>query len=223
MADSKKGGLRKDGTSRRTRAGRSGHGGLPRVMILAVVVIVAGAALLFWPRGGSVPTGIGENQTVVTASEAADTPGVPHSGEVDISSEAVTLIPEKAETPAEETPPPVEKTVTAPVEEKTTPPPPTKTQTTKPAAKPKPQPLIEPVSNGPYGVQTGSFLDAGNADKEAARLKAKGWDTRVRAASNSEGEMVYRVWIVYFKTRTDAQTFINQNPRDLKGAIPVHR
>lgn len=220
MADSKKGGLRKDGTSRRTRAGRSGHGGLPRIMILAVVVIVAGAALLFWPRGGSVPTGIGENQTVVTAAEAVDVSGTPRSGEVDIAEEAVTLTPEPSETPPVTAEPakPVEKAVEKTVTEtKTAPPPPAP----KPAAPPAER--IIPVSDGPYGVQTGSFQDAANADKEAARLKAKGWDTRVRAANNSEGDMVFRVWIVYFKSRTDAQTFINQNPRELGGAIPVHR
>ncbi len=221
MTDSNKGGLRKDGTSRRTRAGRSGHGGLPRVMILAVIVIVAGAAVLFWPRGGSVPTGIGENQTVVTASDTTEREGIPRSGEVDIGAETVPLTPEKAEnTPAKTPAPVVEKKTAAPVKTvvKESPP---------PAVKPKPAPvkrtLVKPVDNGPYGIQTGAFGDAANAEKEVARLKAKGWTAKLRAGNNSKGDMVYRVWVVYFKTRDNAQTFINQHPRDLAGAITVHR
>ena len=56
-----------------------------------------------------------------------------------------------------------------------------------------------------------------------ARLKTLGWDARVRAGNNSSGEMVFRVWIGYFSSRQSAQTFINQNSKQLSGAIPVHR
>jgi len=69
----------------------------------------------------------------------------------------------------------------------------------------------------------GAFGGAGNADKEAARLKALGWDARVRAGDNSAGKMVYRVWIGYFDSRKTAQNFIAQNSRKIPGAIPVHR
>lgn len=233
--DSKNEGQIKTGTSRRSRSGRAGtRSNTPRIMIVAMIVVVAGGAALFWPRGGSVPTGIGQQRTVVSTPENSTTPADPvHSGDVDINSEGVAdLTPEKeedlkkgapssapAETKVEE------KTV---VEEKTTPPPVTKPATSKPAtAKPKtsrpPAQLISPSPNGRYAVQVGAYGGAPNADKEAARLKALGWDARVRAGDNSAGKMVYRVWIGYFPNRETAQKFIAQNSKHIPGAIPVHR
>lgn len=228
--EDKNDGLMKTGTSRRSRAGRAGRGGtMPRIMVLALLVVVAGGAALFWPRGGGVPTGIGEQQTVVAAP--SETPVVPHSGDVDINAaSAPALIPEKpqdqaaaeqAATKAAATEPAPVKSV--PVQQpatKTVTPPPVKTETktVSPA-----QPKVEPRPDGPYAVQVGAFGQAENADQEAARLKAKGWDARVRAGNNSSGDMVYRVWIGYFASRTEAQTFISQNSKLLAGAIPVHR
>ena len=229
--DGNKEGLRKTGTSRRSRAGRAGKGGtMPRIMILALLIIVAGGAALFWPRGGGVPTGIGENQTVVSTpadSQIATTP--PRSGDVDINAEAATqLTPEKAEgaataapdtRPAESKPVETKPVETKQAEPKQTEPPKVKTET--PPA--QTQPRIQPRSEGAWVVQVGAFGQAENADKEAARLKTKGWDARVRAGNNSSGDMVFRVWIGYFASRQEAQNFINQNSRQLSGAIPVHR
>jgi cell division protein FtsN len=98
----------------------------------------------------------------------------------------------------------------------------------KPAAKKTPpartpEPRVTPSAQGQYAVQVGAFGEAVNADNEAARLKTLGWDARVRAGNNSSGEMVFRVWIGYFSSRQSAQTFINQNSKQLSGAIPVHR
>lgn len=231
-------GTLKAGTSRRSRLGRAGQGGtMPRIMMAALLVVVAGGAALFWPRGGSVPTGIGENQTTVKAQESLAVPGqTPRSGDVDID-EVVTpaLTPEKAET-ADKTPPVTKPAETVPqakaptskplvTKPKTTKPETTKPKTTKPKT-PEPkitEPKVEPTSQGSYAVQVGAFGEAVNADTEAARLKALGWDTRVRAGNNSSGDMVFRVWIGYFANRQLAQTFINQNSRHLGGAIPVHR
>ena len=221
--DENQDGLRKKGTSRRSRAGRAGKGGtMPRIMVLGVLVIVAAGAALFWPRGGNVPTGIGEHQTIVsTLPDSQTVTAPPRSGEVDINSEAARLTPEKAETevgqqalPAAEeaAPPPAEP------EQKKEEPKPQPVKKTQPT-----QPRIEPRSDGPWAVQVGAFGQAENADSEAARLKAKGWDARVRAGNNSSGNMVFRVWIGYFDTRERAQGFINQNSRHLAGAIPVHR
>jgi cell division protein FtsN len=230
--DGKNDGAMKSGASRRSRAGRAGRGGnMPRIMILALLVIVAGGAALFWPRGGSVPTGIGENQTIVTSSAVnPDSSQPPRSGDVDINAEAVpTLTPEKemgektasgaeAAQPAKSDPEPTVQTT--PPAEKTPEP---KPAARKPAAKSKTEPRVQPRTSGNYAVQVGAFGQAENADQEAARMKALGWDSRVRAGNNSSGEMVFRVWIVYFESRQEAQTFINQNSRHLAGAIPVHK
>ena len=229
--------LMKDGHSRRVRAGQAGRGkSIPRVMILAGVLIVAGAAWLYWPAGDSAPTGLGERQTVVTQlpDGAAPTGQTgPSSGDVDIDQQTTPLTPEKSEdgqavdTTSEENPSGTPgETVAAPVNKaKATPEPVIQEAVAqKPAPKPAPPAArIEPSASGSYAVQTGSFGNAVNADKEAARLKTLGWDTSIRAGNNSSGQMVFRVWITHFKSRQDAQTFINQNAKQIPGSIPVHR
>lgn len=218
----------KSGTSKRTRAGNERRPAkTPRLIIIAAVVIIGAAALLFWPRGGSVPTGIGEQQSVVVTApdSTSNATGVaakkPHSSNVDIAAEGPDIVPEspdgsglspeeaaaqakqiaKAETPAKAKP------------------------KTKPKAKPKPvaEEKIIPQENGPWAVQVGAYGEAANADKEAVRLQAKSWDARVRAGNNSNGAMVFRVWIGYFSTRANAETFARQNRRDIPKAIAIHR
>lgn len=223
--DAKQEGPRKAGAGRRSRSGRAGRSNTPRIMVLALLVIVAGGAALFWPRGGGVPTGIGEHKTVVSSpSDTTLGTAPPRSGDVDIADEgAPRLIPEKAEEPTAaktdsptEDPPPAARPEPEPEAVK----PVTRTETKTQA---KPVPRVQPTTDGPWVVQVGAFGEAPNADKEAARLKALGWDARVRAGNNSSGNMVFRVWIGYFASRTEAQTFINQNSRQLGGAYPVHR
>lgn len=207
-------------SSARIRRSRKGRG-LPRIMWVAIAVCIIGAVLIFRDQGGDVPTGIGEYQTVVTAPDE-DTNLVeknePRSGDVDISSQTATLTPEKptgqtADKPVEKAP--VKQAATTTTTPKTTP---SKTTTPKPA----PQ-LIKPVASGPYLVQTGSFGDAENADKEAARLKDKGFDARVKMGNTSDNKLIYRVRIGYFKSRTEAEAFIRQNRKAMPGAIPAHR
>lgn len=77
---------------RRRRAARSGKGGMPRIMWLAILVCVAGAVALFRSGGGGpMPTGLGEKRTVVTAPEG----GEPVSGDVEIAGEGLQLTPEQ--------------------------------------------------------------------------------------------------------------------------------
>lgn len=221
--DEKNDGGLKAAATRRSRSGRAGRGStLPRIMVLGLLVIVAGGAALFWPRGGTLPTGIGENQTVVTTpTEAIQEASVPHSGEVDIGTEAAPpLTPEPGPATAQpekiEPEKVIQKPAVQPTPEPVTPKP--KVKATAPDL-----PKIQPQSTGSYAVQVGAFGQADNADKEAARLKALGWDTRVRAGNNASGAMVFRVWIAFFASRQEAQVFINQNSRHLPGAIVVHR
>jgi cell division protein FtsN len=158
--------------------------------------------------------------------------GGPRSGDVDISAaggpgltpekpiaDQVEAAQKKADQPKVEQP-----KVEQPKVEQPKPTPPVQ----KPAAKKTPpartpEPRVTPSAQGQYAVQVGAFGEAVNADNEAARLKTLGWDARVRAGNNSSGEMVFRVWIGYFSSRQTAQTFINQNSKQLSGAIPVHR
>ena len=226
----------KSGSSRRSRMGHAGQGGtMPRVMVVALLVIVAGGAALFWPRGGSVPKGIGEHQTVVATPESTGDETSPRSGDVDINDVGTTTLqPEQSHSDIPPQNPETQKAVDKPAQVK-----PVETQTQQAASKPpaqkpavtKPKPQrpkppatkIEPSSTGPYAVQVGALGQAVNADNEAARLKALGWDARVRAGNNSNGEMMFRVWIGYFSSRQVAQSFIDQNKKHLPSAIPVHR
>ncbi len=202
---------------RRSRQGL----GLPRVMWVAIVVCVIGAVLIFRDQGSQVPTGIGEYQTVVTAPEQETTlPGDngPRSGDVDINDQTNTLIPEKPTGETGDTTasnPPVKETTAKPVTTK-----PATTKTTKPAPPPD---LIKPAASGPYLVQTGSFGEVENAEKEANRLKKLGFDARIKTGNTSDNSLIFRVKIGYFKSRKEAEAFIRQNRKKLPGAIPTHR
>ncbi len=215
MAD-KKQGLLKNGTRRRTPATKGGRGGgMPRVMWVAILVCVAGAVFLFRNQSADVPTGIGENQTVVTAPDVEttlDQSESPRSGDVDINSEAQTLTPEKSDDAAA-----TKATKPAATATPVTKPAPVRT-TTKPPAE-----AITPAANGPYVVQIGSFGEIQNAEKEAARLQKLGWNTLVRVGNSSDGTIIYRVRIGYFKSRSETEKFIRQNGKQMRGAIAVHR
>lgn len=206
---------------------------MPRIMIAAGVVIVAGAVWLYWPAGESQPTGLGERRTVVSGEVAAagsTGTNAPVSGEVDIDRQTRQITPEQ---PDETTTAAAEdlkaeareqaEAVSEPVAAAPEP------EAKKPAPKPEvkadtpPEPRITPLEHGPYAVQVGSFGSADNADREVTRLKALGWQPLVRAGNNSSGDMVFRVWIAWFSTRQQAQQFIAQNTKDVPGAIPVHR
>ncbi len=219
----KKQGLMKDGTRRRTPATKGGRGGgMPRIMWLAIVACIAGAVYLFGNQNGDVPTGIGENQTVVTAPDVESNLGHdegPRSGDVDITEQANALTPETSKEPTKPQP-----TADKPVDSK-----PAKTQTVVKNPPPvrkiteEAPPAIVPAANGPYVAQIGSFGQASNADKEAARLQKLGWDARVKVGNTSDGSFVYRVHIGYFKSRGEAENFIRQNRKKMTGAIAVHR
>lgn len=223
-------GLLKDGTSRLAKAGN--RRGMPRIMWLAIVVCIVGAALLFRGQGGDVPAGIGERRSVVTvgADTAAAPMAAPRSGDVDITTETRAITPEKPSGQAAAAAESAQKTESAPKTETSTPPAEkpaaatttTKTTTAKPAAKPA-EPAVTPASAGAWLVQAGSFGQAENADRAAAALRTKGWDARVKVGNTSDGSMIHRVQIGWFATRQDAETFIKQNRKDLAGAIAVHR
>jgi cell division protein FtsN len=204
---------------RRSRQGR----GLPRVMWVAIAVCVIGAVLIFRDQGSRVPTGIGEYQTVVTAPDQETTPqdeNTPRSGDVDINDQTDTLTPEKPtgenQDPAVSKPPVKEPTTKQTTTKQTT----TKQTTTKPTP---PPPLIKPSASGPYLVQTGSFGNIENAEKEANRLKNLGFDARIKTGNTSDNSLIFRVKIGYFKSRKEAEAFIRQNRKKMPGAIPTHR
>ncbi len=216
--------MNKGSKIRRARRGQR----LPRIMWVAIAVCIVGAVLIFRDQGSQVPTGIGEYQTTVTAPDEAaslsevqsiqegQAEGEPRSGDVDISDQTTDLTPEKpagaTAKPAEKSPPPPE------VKQAAKP----KTKTTQPV-KQTPAPLIiKPSSRGPYLVQTGSFGNAENADKEATRLQKLGFDARVKVGNTSDNSIIFRVRIGYFKSRTEAGSFIRQNRKHMPNAIPAH-
>lgn len=207
-AEGSKGGKKPGSRARRNSGGR----GIPRIMWVAIAVIVIGAVILFRDQSNDIPTGIGERQTVVTAMDIDNTlaaDATPRSGDVDIDQQAGQLTPEK---PKNGTAVPADKT-TAPVQAKPT--------VKKPVTPPPPP--VQPLDIGPYMVQIGSFGGADNADKEANRLKDMGLDARVKVGNTSNGSLIFRVRIGYFKSRSEAELFIKQNRKKIGGAIAVHR
>ncbi|PIV80659.1 hypothetical protein COW53_08510 [bacterium CG17_big_fil_post_rev_8_21_14_2_50_64_8] len=219
-------------TGHRPSAGRNQRRGTPRAIWLALFVAMVAAFLLFRQPGGGRPTGIGENRSVITVpaddldslavdlgiadtlDTDADHPAQPRSGQVEMQHIAQELTPEKPSGGQQETAP---ATTPSP---RTTPPAPEPARE-KPATKPLPE--VQPEASGPYLVQTGSYGDAANADREALRLQKFDWDARVKVSSTADGAMIYRVRIGYFPDRGAAQAFIQAHGKQLRGAIAVHR
>ncbi len=227
-------------TGRRPAPGRNHERGTPRIIWAALLVAMIGAFLIFRSPGGG-PSGIGENRSVITVpaddldtlltelgvtdslAEAENPPSQPRSGSVEIRDIAAPLTPED---PVTERKSSSTTTTSAPTEARSREPvstPPPQTASSKPRPKPKPRVEIKPLDAGPYLVQTGSFGDPQNADREAARLQKLGWDARIKVSSSADGSMVYRVRIGFFADREAANRFIRNYSRRLPGAIAVHR
>ena len=63
-------GMFKDSSRRKAASNKtSDKKGMPKIMWLAMGVCVVGAVFLFYSSKSSVPTGIGENQTIITAED----------------------------------------------------------------------------------------------------------------------------------------------------------
>lgn len=221
---------KKGGTATRRRkslAGDQPSRQPSKPLLIAVLVVVVGGGYLFWPRGGDVLTGIGEQYSVVTADSTHQ--AMPRSGSVDINGQQPDLVPEQPEGrattggDAERTPEVIADDKPAvtepdpPAPRKTTPPP---TRRQEPTAPPE---LLEPQASGPWAVQLGAYKTRENAEKVVTRLAEAGIKAHVRAANTSGGEMIHRVWVGWFKSRTDAQTFARQRKSALGDAYPVHR
>jgi cell division septation protein DedD len=206
-------------------AARDQGGRFSRPLLAALIVILAGGAYLFWPRGGSPPSGIGEQLTVVTA-DSSIVPA-PRSGSVEIDDQQMPLVPEKPATDAagESGQPAPEPEVVAPVEQKpatTSPPPsrpaPARSQTDAPA-----KPAIKPHPSGAWAVQIGAYQTEANAQGLVDRLASKDIVAHVRAANTATGDIIYRVWIGWFKNRQEALDYAAQERRRIGEAYPVHR
>lgn len=204
---------------------------LSRPLAAALILILAGGAYLFWPRGGGAPVGIGEQMTIVTADSAEA--GAPRSGSVEIDQEHQQLV---AEQPLvkQDSPPAGEP------ESRTASPPPARQEEAQPKATPAPQPRpqpaprpapepepvpepIQPRSTGGWAVQIGAYGNELNADKEAHRLRDQGIDAHVRAVSTASGDLIYRVWIGWFSSRDQASAYARQERSRIGEAHPVHR
>jgi cell division septation protein DedD len=69
----------------------------------------------------------------------------------------------------------------------------------------------------------GAFGNEANASTLVAKLIGLGYPARMRAASTSSGDIVYRVWIGYFASRNEAARFAQQSRDQIGDANPVHR
>lgn len=237
-------------TGRSSRTGR--RSGTPRILWGALALCIVAAAFLFRSPSGDVPTGIGENRSVVTTSDEdllaeyrspdpadSNAPRQPRSGEVDLTLDLPALVPE---TPAQDgadaapartspapshpesgrTTVPATRDAGEPRVQRSNPEAPEEPAEVPPSRRPQGPPIL-PAAEGAYLVQAGSFGTSENADKEAARLRGLGWEPTVRVSNMADGSILYRVRIGYFSSRAQAEAFINQNAARLPGAIPVHR
>ena len=206
-------------TRRRARLSADDDGGrVSRPLLVALVVILAGGAYLFWPHGGTTPGGIGEQRTVVTADTTSA--NAPRSGNVEITGQQMPLVAEKpaAESPKQTESKPVEvATETAPA------PQPEKTPARREAPKAATGPMVEPRPAGPWAVQVGAYKTEVNADALVERFAAKEINAHVRVASTAAGDLVYRVWIGWFTDREEALAFCRQEKDRIGEAYPVHR
>lgn len=214
---------------RQRRLADNGGGRLSRPLAVALIVIVAGGAYLFWPRGGGAPAGIGERITVITADSLVAP--APRSGSVDIESEMQPLIAERpADKPAAAPAPTPTQPPTTPTtasRQSTTPPASASasTATTSPQLPPSSPTTtrIQPRPTGGWAVQVGAYGQEPNADRLAGQLREKGFDAQVRAASTATGDLIYRVWIGWFANRDQALAFARQERDRIGEAHPVHR
>jgi cell division septation protein DedD len=226
----------KSGTSKRSRAGKERKpAGTPKLIIGAGLVIIVGALVLFGPRFSSDNSGIGEQHSVVvsapdTNASVPDSSAValankgadnkpshrPRSSSVDIASESKEIVAESPDGSG------LSKSEAAVQDEKLA-----AAEVVKPAPKPKPKSVpetkIQPGTSGGWVVQVGAFGQAANADKEALRLQAKGWDARVRGKNTPDGSMVFHVQIGYFASRSDGTLFARQNKKTIPGAYAQHK
>ena len=217
-------------TDKQSPRGRSRYassapdGRLPRIFILAAAVILAGAAIMFWPRGGGeIPTGIGERITVVTADDSSITADkTPRSGDVEISQEQAQLVPEQPRATQPNQKPASDKTTEQSSGSARTKP--ATSGDRSAASPPSPTPArVVPSARGPWAVQVGAFGREDNAAALITKLTELGYPAKLRAASTSSGDIVYRVWIGYFATRTVAATYAEQNRAEIGDGNPVHR
>jgi cell division septation protein DedD len=220
------------GTARRRQrfAARPEGGRVSRPLLVAMIIILAGAAYLFWPRGGGAPAGIGEQLTVVTADTTlAD---APRSGNVEIQEQVQDIVPEKPAAGGSEPARQPEVIQESAAEERSSQQsaPPTKPAPAKPArqgSSPPPSgesaPTIAPRPSGSWAVQIGAFQAEENAQALVADMATKGVDAQVRAAGTSSGSIVYRVWIGWFKDRDEALAYAKQERRNIGDSYPVHR
>lgn len=252
MNDEKKSPQRGMARARPKRSGRSKTLSISRPIMIGLALILAAAAFLFWPRGGGSPAGVGERMSVVTADTGADSmvpDGEPRSGEVTIENETSSLVPESVRSSqaseasrAENTtqtasaPPETEqeskttenKSVTESkpaATTQTTTPPPAMAQPRSAQKKQEPTavPKIQPTESGSWAIQVGAFSKEENAQKQIQDLKSRGYPALMHAASAPGGDLLYKVWIGYFKNREEAATYARENRRQIGEAIPVHR
>jgi len=211
------------------KTGRGKPSPVSRPILIALALAALGAAFLFWPRGASTPTGIGEKVSVVTAEEtvgASGLQGEPRSGDVTLDKEVTPLVPEQeqaAESRAAAAAPATDRAEpVTPAASSTEP----RDQPPRQAADPDPTPPpppIEPQTQGSWAIQLGAFGSEQNAEKLIGQLSEAGFEPRLRTANTSSGQLLFKVWIGFFATREDAAAYAQQHRRQLGDAMPVHR
>ncbi len=213
----------------RTNMSGGGSGkGPPWIMIGAGVLIVVVALFIFWPRNSSSPSDegqAGEQSSVVTLNNdslgVAGIP-VPRSSDVDLDDELTNIVPEHADKPPEETRAELRQQLDRNTERaELAEPEVAVTSGTAPITQPQPATQAEPPvatqgpsSGGQWVIQLGSFGTRSNADKLAAKLRAKGFRMEVHDLPTNSGTS-YKVWVGFFPTRSAATAYGRLHRDDL--------
>lgn len=195
-----------DDTPPRTarRRERSRRGPSP-IMFGALGLIIVAAALILWPRGGSVTDsgeGVASVLTLPDSSAHAPTP-TPRSSDVDLNEELSEMVPERA---TGDVPPPAAKADLLREAD-------ARTGDRGVLAEPEtvsPIPSGDPAEQGAWAIQLGSFGSRVNAENLAAGLAEKGHRMEIQDLGGS-----HRVWVAYFPTRAAATAYAGAHAEDL--------
>jgi len=175
----------------------------PLVYTAIGILILAIAAVLFWPRTAERgPDALVLTPEDLPASGEAAPPGQPVETTLRASEESV-----ESAGPPEDAFPVEDAQLNQDTVVDATPP-----AADPPAAKPTPQEKAipddgpAPGTTGPYLLNVGSFGDRANADKLVARLDSQGVPARIATAEGQHGT-VYRVQIGYSEGHSVAEAF----------------
>jgi len=192
----------------------------PLIYLVAAVLILGAAAVLFWPRGQNpqmppsmvlTPESVRQPEAAQTAGDetaetalqaGVETPALP--GDALAGGERRIVDGSQAAASQETLTPPESATETAPAR------PATRRDTASTPTSASQPTAVEsngPGSAGRFVLNVGSFSSRENADRLVERLARQAIQAHVHRTTTETGQTVYRVRVGYFEERGDAERY----------------